>query len=77
MFSTLLFYNIILGGLKGVGFQVNPYKPYLVNKTMAVKQFNLVWHEDELKLSKEGERLVANIVADLEKNYGKMWILSG
>ena len=56
MFSTLLFYDIILGGLKGVGFQVNPYKPYLVNKTMAVKQFNLVWHEDELKLSKEGER---------------------
>ena len=47
--STLLFYEKLVGDLESHGFKINPYNPYVENKTVGEKQLTITWHVDNLK----------------------------
>ena len=49
--SALLFYKKILSDLKSHGFVINPYDSCVANKMINNKQFTVVRHVDDLKVS--------------------------
>jgi hypothetical protein len=51
MKSALLFYRKLISELKGMGFEVNPYDPCVVNKMVNGSQMMVRWHVDDLMIS--------------------------
>ena len=51
MKSALLFYRKLISELKGMGFEVNPYDPCVVNKMVNGSQMPMKWHVDDLMIS--------------------------
>ena len=49
--SALLFYRKLISELKGMGFEVNPYDPCVVNKMVNGSQMMVRWHVDDLMIS--------------------------
>ena len=49
--SPLLFYRKLRKDLEAAGFKVNPYDICVANKTVKGKQFTVLWHVDDLKIS--------------------------
>ena len=48
---SLLFYKKFVGDLITIGFELNPYEPFVANNTISGKQLTLVWHVDDIKAS--------------------------
>ena len=51
MKAALLFYKKFVKNLKSIGFELNPYDPYVANKIVSGAQLTVVWHVDGLKVS--------------------------
>ena len=51
--EALLFYKKLAWDLKAMGFIINPYDLCVANKMVNRKQFTIVWHVDDIKLSHE------------------------
>jgi hypothetical protein len=51
MWSALLFYKKLVKDLKKKGFKLNRYDPCVANKMVRGKQFTVIWHVDDLKMS--------------------------
>ena len=49
--SSLLFYRKLRKDLEELGFKVNPYDICVANKWINGKQFTVLWHVDDLKIS--------------------------
>ena len=49
--SSLLFYRKLRKDLEQLGFRVNPYDICVANKLINGKQFTVLWHVDDLKIS--------------------------
>ena len=49
--SVLLFYNKLRGELESIGFEINPYYPYISNKRINRTHIKMSWYVDDLKLS--------------------------
>jgi hypothetical protein len=58
------------------GFTMNPYEPCVWNKTINGKQFTIVSHVDDIKLSHIDPLIVTMIIKMLMKEYGKLDQLS-
>ena len=43
----------------------------MANKTINGKQFTIVWHVDNLKISHESSNVVTSILSKLDKKYGQ------
>jgi hypothetical protein len=69
--SALFFYKKLLKDLEDRGFVVNPYDPYVGNKTVNGKQFTITWHVDDLKLSHVDVKVVDKMISWLKSIYGK------
>ncbi len=50
--SALLFYKKLVSDLTSVGFKISPYDPCIANKMINGKQMTLLWHVDDLKISR-------------------------
>ena len=75
--SGLLFWRNLAELLQKTGFVLNPYDPCVANKTINGKQCTVIWHVDDLKISHSDPTVVADIIAILEKKYGKMSVSRG
>jgi len=63
----LLFWKDLSGTLQEWGFEQNPYDPCVVNKMIDGKQFTIVWHVDDLKLSHCCPDVVTDVLDKINK----------
>jgi hypothetical protein len=69
--SALLFYLKFVGDIESQGFTLNPYDPCVVNKVINGKQFTVVWHVDDIKMSHVDEKEVSKLITWLKSVYGE------
>jgi hypothetical protein len=67
--AALLFYKKLVKDLKSIGFELNPYDPCVANKIINGKQFTIVWHVDDLKISHAEKMEIDKFVEWLKENY--------
>jgi len=58
MVSSLLLYRKLRKDLEPLGFKVNPYDICVANKMINGKQFTVLWHADDLKISHKDKKIV-------------------
>jgi hypothetical protein len=76
--SALLFYLKFVGDIESQGFALNPYDPCVANKVINGKQFTVVWHVDDIKMSHVDEKEVSKLIIWLKSIYGEdMRVLRG
>jgi hypothetical protein len=69
--SALLFYLKFVGDIESQGFTINPYDPCIANKVINGKQFTVVWHVDDIKMSHVDEKEVSKLITWLKSVYGE------
>jgi hypothetical protein len=71
MKSALLFYRILISENRGMGFEVNPYDPCVVNKMVNGSQMTIWWYVDDLMISHSiGKAILMFLRALLKDIYG-------
>jgi hypothetical protein len=58
------------GGIESQGFALNPYDLCVANKVINGKQFTVVWHVDDIKMSHADEKEVSKLITWLKSVYG-------
>jgi hypothetical protein len=71
MKSALLFYRKLVLELKEMGFEINPYDPYVANKMVNGTQMTIRWHVDNLMISHVSQDERMNIVQEIKNIYGE------
>jgi hypothetical protein len=69
--AALLFWQDLSGHLIEQGFELNPYDWCVANKMVNGKQCTVLWHVDDLKISHVDSEVVEDVLAALNKRYGK------
>lgn len=70
--SSLLFYKELSSDLIRIGFILNIYDRFVVNKMVKRKQMTIVWHVDNLKISYNNSKEVTRIIQRIEQLYGEV-----
>ncbi len=70
MKSALLFYRKLISELKGMGFEINPYDPCVVNKMINGSQMTVRWHVDDLMISHTSSEAISQFLRALKDIYG-------
>ena len=74
--SAMLWYDLFRTTLEKMGFEVNPYDPYVANKMINGKQCTICWYVDDLKVSHVDEKVVEEIFKRIDENFsGDMTIV--
>ena len=73
MKAALIFYQKLLGDLMTIGFELNPYDPYVANKIINGKQLTLVWHVGDIKASHVEAKVVTRMAKWLRKTYERLF----
>jgi hypothetical protein len=60
--SAPLFYLKFVGDIESQGFTLHPYKPCVANKVINGKQFTVVRHVDDIKMSHVDEEEVSKLI---------------
>ena len=60
--AALFFYLKLKAKLESIGFKLNPYDVCVANKMINGKQFTVVWHVDDLKLSHVDKNVVSKMI---------------
>jgi hypothetical protein len=68
--SALLFYLKFVGDIESQGFELNPYDPCVANKMINDKQFTMMWHVDDIKMSHEEENEITRMITWQKSIYG-------
>ena len=68
--SALLFYRKLISELKGMGFEINPYDPCVVNKMVNGSQMTVRWHVDDLMISHTSNEAISQFLRALKDIYG-------
>ena len=74
--AAVLWWKKLTKFLISQGFKVNPYDWCVVNKMINGKQCTILWHVDDLMMSHMDMNVLEDIVASLNKEYGKAGKLS-
>ena len=69
--SAFLFWLDLSDFLKKQGFVMNPYNICCMNKMINGKQYTVVWHVDDIKVSHEDQKVLDEMTKVLEERYGK------
>ena len=77
MRSGRLFWENISSKLQNMGFESNPDDLCVMNKMVGDDQFTIVLHVDDLKLSFANAEGIKEVLAELEKEYGKLDVQRG
>ena len=75
--SALLWYNLYVDTLKGMGFVLNPYDGCVGNKNIKGKQCTICWYVDDNKVSHEDEEVVTCIIEEISKHFGELTVTRG
>jgi hypothetical protein len=59
------------GTLTSWGFILNPYDSCVANKEINGKQFTIIWHVDDLKISHADDAVISEMLKELNLKYGK------
>jgi hypothetical protein len=70
--AALLFWKKLSKSLEARGFVINEYDWCVANKMINGTQCTIVWHVDDLKLSHIDPKVVDEIIASLQGEYGKI-----
>jgi len=71
--AALMFYRKFVTDIKSIGFELNPYDPCMANKMINGKQFTIVWHVDDLKISHAEPKVVDGMIAWLKHKYEQLF----
>ena len=75
--SALMWYNLFTETLSKMGFSINPYDRCVANKIINGKTCTIVWYVDDVKVSHEDKIVVKQVIAEIEKPFGKMEVTYG
>ena len=75
--SARLFWEHLSTYLAKLGFVQNKYDLCVANKTINNNTCTIAWHVDDLKISHKEEKVVRDIIKQLEDEYGKMTVVTG
>ena len=75
--SALLWYELFMGTLKEMGFELNPYDMCVANKMFDGKQCTIAWFVDDNKISHVDHKVVTEVILKIEKRFGKMTVTRG
>jgi len=53
------------------GFEVNPYDWCVENKTIEGKQYTVLWHIDDIRISDMNKAVESSVIDYLASRYGK------
>ena len=70
MKSALLFYRKLTSELKGMGIEINPYDPCVVNRMINSSQMAVSWHVDNLMISRTSNEAISQFLRALKDIYG-------
>ena len=73
--SALLLYKKLLTNLESRGFELKPYDPCIVNKTINSKNFTITWHVENMRLSHTENKVVEKIIKWMKRLYGDDMII--
>jgi hypothetical protein len=76
MCAARLFWEWLSRQLVDWGFTPNPYDSCVVNKMVDGKQLTVAWHVDDLKISHVSAKVVDDLIANLDSEFGKETPLS-
>ena len=71
MKSALLFYRKLVKELKEMGFEINPYDPWVANKLVNKRQMTVRWHVDDLMISHVDKGEILKFVKCIKDIYGE------
>jgi len=69
--AALLFWQLLSDTLVSWGFTIKPYDQCVAIKQINGKQCTIVWHVDDLKISHVSKDVVEDIIARLNKKFGR------
>jgi hypothetical protein len=69
--ASLLFWRKLSKTLEDWGYERNPYDWCVMNKTVNGKQCTVLWHVDDLKMSHVDPKVIDELIADIDQEYGK------
>jgi hypothetical protein len=75
--SALLWYKLLQGTLKTMGFTINPYDPCVANCMIEGSQCTIAWYVDDTKISHVNPEVVTRVIETLEGHFGKMTVTRG
>ena len=75
--SALLWYELYVKTLKGMGFKLNPYDRCVANKVIHGKQCTIAWYVDDNKLSHDDPRVVTEVLEAVKEHFGELVISRG
>jgi Reverse transcriptase (RNA-dependent DNA polymerase) len=75
--SALLWYKLLQGTLKNMGFAINPYDPCVANCMIEGSQCTIAWYVDDTKISHVNPDVVTKVIETLEGHFGRMTVTRG
>ena len=75
--SALLWYECFTKCLFDMGFKLNDHDKCVANKMIEGTQCTIVWYVDDNKISHVNSKVVDQIIAEIEKRFGKMTVKRG
>ena len=75
--SALLWYELYVKILKGMGFKLNEYDRCVANKMIDGKQCTIAWYVDDNKLSHEDPQVVTDVLNAVKEHFGELVISRG
>ena len=74
---ALLWYELFVTVLKGMGFEINPYDMCVANKTINGKQCTLTWYVDDNKVSHVDQTVVDEVIGKIEERFPGLTVTRG
>ena len=75
--SEILWYNLCVKTMKGIGFKLNPYDLCVANKDINGKQCTMVFYVDDNEISHVDSEVVDDIIREISKQFGELSIYRG
>ena len=69
--EILLCKRLIKFIVEKMGFDINPYDWCVAKKIINLKQYTILWHVEDFKISHEEDLVIINIIMKLSKEFGK------
>ena len=69
--AARLFWEKLSSKLQEWGFDMNPYDSCVANKIINDKQCTVAWHVDDIKISHTDDKVVDQVIALLEQEFGQ------
>ena len=69
MVASLLYYKKFCKTIKHLGFKINPYDPWVANRTIDKNQQTIFWHVDDCKISHVNPKVNKKLIKSLKQEY--------